>query len=262
MSQDQRDKIIQALTGAIAGLGRPSAVSALGEGGKVQPDGTYLHFPGNTFLFHLKNSDPVAYSAFEKLIRFIEGHPELAEYFSVLPLDSMHMTVFCGMSGVPLGQDGYSTRVDRNASLDEHTRTFEEALRTEKGPAGFVVSPYSVNVGESLRVLVVSDNDDEHQKLLDMRRLLQDVTGIDRGDLTSYQTHISLAYPKKFIPVEKAPQICDMLLDAFSKYIASLKINLGRVEFCEFEDMRHFKTLGFLGPDGYERAGAVDQLST
>ncbi len=244
------EELVKQLTGAGTDLTRPSAVSAPDEGGKLQPNGAYLPFPGNTFLFHL-HQNVRSYTPFKGISDALKA-AGLGEYFAFLPDASLHMTIFCGASGNPPGRNDLSDRVEQNAPLETYTSKFEAALSGGMGPDGFSVSPRVISVGESLRIRMSPANELEGKKLLDMRRYLEDVTGIRRGDIENYEFHISLAYPTKFLEEDEARSVARKLLAAYETHIEPLDtIELGQVEFCRFKDMRHFEPLGYLRSGGY-----------
>ncbi|MCJ9672163.1 MULTISPECIES: DUF1868 domain-containing protein, partial [unclassified Neorhizobium] len=168
----------------------------------------------------------------------------LDKFFAFLPADTLHITAFEGLTDIP--QD----------ELNAATARFGHALEKKSAAEEYRVSPVGLTMGESLRIVVEGANDSEKRLLWDLRNVLHKATKTNCNDLTAYEFHISLAYPKKKFDNEVAQDIAPKLQAAYDRHIAPFALmQLGRVGFYKFEDMGRFTRIGTLGYDGYTELG-------
>tara|TARA_R110000868_G_scaffold165328_2_gene398343 strand:- start:19295 stop:20080 length:786 start_codon:yes stop_codon:yes gene_type:complete len=244
----QRREIIEHLTGIHPDGQHPPAITARGQGGKFLSDGTVLPFPGNTFICHLDRKSAF-YAALCDMQDGLKAMPH-ADHFTFLPQPSFHMTIFCGISGSPLGSDGWPNDLSRDATLETITATFRDSLAQEQGPDGFSVIATGLMLPTTIEMGPASPQDAE--KLLNMRRKLQDLTGIYRPDFKSYQFHVGMAYLTQWLSPDNAEQVMITAEQLFEQFLGKIgQIELGLVEFCTFETMHHFEPLGTLGNKGF-----------
>ncbi len=226
----------------------PPSITPKGQGGKFEPDGTILVHPGNTFLCHIdKGSDFfAALCAMQddlKQMRF-------ADHFAFLPKSSFHMTLFCGISGSPLGADGWPEDVPEETDLETITARYLSGLNRMTGEDGYEV----VATGMSLpaTVAMTSATAIDEQKLRGMRDRLQALTGLYRPDFESYGFHVSMAYQSKWLDAASAEAVIAESRRLFDAHLAKLPPHkLGPVEFCTFETMNHFSPIGILDSTGF-----------
>ena len=95
------------------------------------------------------------------------------------------------------------------------------------------------------------------------RRLLRDVTGIHRADFKTYDFHITLAYPLRWLTEGEAVAVVDLSDRVFTRLSEQVAhITLGPVEFCTFDHMHAFSPLVVLdGHSGTKLRGAAEKLS-
>lgn len=239
----QQELAVRYLTGALSDHPAPKAVTPVGQGGKFDPEGQVLPFPGNTFLCHIdRRSDEFAVlSELQAALRTLPS----ASYYAFLPPESFHMTVFCGISGVPLGSDGWPNGVPTNASLQQVTDLWLPKLETLQGFSRLDIRATHLEGGNSLRVAPVTEAGE--RLVRGVRDGLRDLTALDRSNHASYEFHISLAYLLKWMPPDLARQTvvaADEIFDAFAGLLQ--EIQLGPIEFCSFQNMYWFDTIRLL----------------
>nr|WP_320145019.1 DUF1868 domain-containing protein [uncultured Cohaesibacter sp.] len=256
MPEPKRGKILSLLTGKDIGGAHPPAITAPDKGGKFTPDGTVLPFPGNTFICHINQN-----TAFFEALCTMQDHlraSRYADWFSFLPKASFHMTVFCGVCGDPLGQDGWPEGLPAGSDLATTTRHFIDTLEQKRGEAGFKVKPTGLVLPATIEMEGL--NPVEEGKLRQTRALLEDVTGIRRGDIDSYGFHVSMAYPIRWLTTQQADSVmkeAEALFEALLRDIGP--VDLGPVELCLFETMHRYETIGILDPEGYSIGKMTEQ---
>lgn len=244
----KRKKILSDLTGDGSGSVHPPAITGRGQGGKFLPDGTALPFPGNTFVCPIDVG-----SAFFAALCQVQDElmkAEWADHFSFLPKSSFHMTVFCGISGSPLGADGLPEAFDPRATLDDVTATFCDRLRKVTGEDGISMQAAGMDWPAAIEMIPASAGDAD--KLRHLRRKLQDVTRIFRPDFESYRFHVSLAYLTKWFAPDEVESVMAESERLFARFVSHVgPVALGPVELCEFETMHRFDRVGILDQRGF-----------
>ena len=231
---------LSALTGKSSGLQHPPGISVEGGGGKFTPEGAVLYFPGNTFICHIAPE-----SAFYRSLCLVQDELKKqtqAEHLVFLPKSSFHMTVFCGVCGVPLGVDGWPDDMEPETSLDTINHEWSDRFTARKDLGGFkvVASHMRLPFSVAMRAATEADN----TALWQSRSALQSLTSLHRPDFDSYQFHITLAYLTKWMNVSAAQQLVDASDRLFDDYLADTSpAELGVVEFCRFDSMCEFENI-------------------
>ncbi|WP_176084586.1 DUF1868 domain-containing protein [Martelella sp. HB161492] len=223
----------------------PPSITAAGKGGKFATDGTVLPYPGNTFICHIDKASP-EFDILRQLQGEIRKLPA-ASCFSFLPPESLHMTVFCGVSGNPLTTDGWPENVADDVSLADITDYFYKAAMTLNGFAGVTVRADHLKAGYSIHAEPADQ--ESFDALWRMRDALRAVTGLSRDDHDGYQFHISFGYRIRHMPKSMAEEHITAVTALFAAAAPRLQaIRLGPVEFCTFENMHHFEPVAHLLP--------------
>ncbi|MBF9041489.1 DUF1868 domain-containing protein [Rhodobacterales bacterium LSUCC0387] len=231
-----RDEVLARLTG-LFGAAAPQSITAPRQGGKFTPDGEVLRHPGNTFLCHVPTDSPL-FAGLCAVQDGLIGSP-FADSMVFLPRESFHMTVFCGISGAPLGVGGWPAGVRRDAGLEDINEIFRERLSGFRLDGPFRVRACGVNGPNSISM--EPDGTAEGFHLRGLRDRLRDLTGLPRDDHETYQFHISLAYMLRFLPAEQADALVSLSEDLFARHLAQVEpITFTSVEFCRFETMFRF----------------------
>lgn len=85
---------------------------------------------------------------------------------------------------------------------------------------------------------------EDARSLREMRHRLQELTGIYRTDIDSYQFHISLSYIVRWLSRDDAISYSRAAAAIFEECLGDIKtVDIGPVEFCEFETMHHFRPI-------------------
>ena len=115
-ADSDREDTLRYLSGQKADLEYPKGITMPGQGGKFDPSGNVMHHPGNTFVCHVDQKSDF----FVSLCTLQDGLKKspLAGNYTFLPQNSFHMTIFCGISGSPLGVDGWPREISSSANLD------------------------------------------------------------------------------------------------------------------------------------------------
>jgi hypothetical protein len=231
-------KALLKMTGGPDHASFPSAITAPGGGGKFASDGRVLPFPGNTFLCHIDQQSQF-YAALCAVQDALRKLPQ-ADHFTFLPKPSFHMTIFCGVSGSPLGSDGWPKGFAQGATLDQITDAFKERLKQSGLKSGVSVLPDHLYLPTSVSMRAATDEDEA--KLRATRQALEDLTGLCRGDVTSYVFHVSMAYVVKWLSQSAALDLMQDCKSLFGKHLADCDpIHFSQVEFCTFENMHRFE---------------------
>lgn len=232
-----RAKALNKLTGGQDTSLYPKAITHAGMGGKFAPNGDVLSFPGNTFLCHI---DPTSdfYDALCTVQDKLRAHPN-GDHFTFLPKPSFHMTIFCGVSGTPLGSDGWPQGFPLGSSLDEITNAFDERLVDTNLSTEFSVLPDNLFLPTSVSMRAATNQDET--RLRELRMKLEKLTGLYRGDVESYGFHVSMAYVVKWLNEDAAADIlqeCESLFEKNFAQCGAFRVNT--VEFCSFNNMHKF----------------------
>lgn len=230
---------------------RPPSITPEGAGGKFTLEGKPQFFPGNTFICHIDRATE-AYRVLCDLQDRLKQLPA-ADHFTFLPHESFHMTVFCGLAGVPLDADGWPTDVEPGLSLETMNDRFKASLAELSGFDDVTVRVDHLKGGYSLHVEPTTR--EGFDALWTMRDHLRKATGLKRDNHDAYQFHISFGYRTRWME----RQVAEDHLKRASKLLEEVRddlqsIKLGATEFCRFESMHHFQTMGFIGSSGYRPA--------
>lgn len=225
----------------------PPSIRPRGEGGKFTTKGAVEPYPGNTFICHIDKASP----EFALLCELQDGLKALpaANHFTFLPKSSLHMTVFCGVSGVPLTTDGWPEGLSSELPLSALNTRFRAAIAPVRGFSGVTVRADHLKAGYSIHAEPADR--ESFDALWRMRDLLRDATGLIRDDHDTYQFHISFGYRIKHMSRAMAEDHIarvGVLFDAVRDKLQAIR--LGPVEFCTFETMHHFEPSAFLSPEG------------
>jgi len=222
----------------------PKAITDPGQGGKFDKEGNVLQHPGNTFLCHIDQTSEFyqALCAFQDDLKAAQ----LANNYIFLPKPSFHMTVFCGVSGSPLGDDGWPTGMPNSATLDQVTQLFSKRLSNWSKPTEFIVRADGMSMPGTVRMVPATRRDAE--TLANLRYSLQEATGLYRVDIDSYEFHISLGYLERWYSEKASEEAMKTADRLFCKHLGNLsEQKLDPVEFCTFETMHHFERIRLLG---------------
>jgi hypothetical protein len=226
---------------------RPSLPSGVGT--KFYPDGSVRPFPGNTIICHVpagaaRNGLLDLHACLARL--------DLNGSISLLPISSLHMTVFEGVCDQVRKPNHWPDDLAIDAPLDVCNALFEKKLRhfdLDCEP------PYHLRIeklerlatGIGLRLL--PNNDDENRRLRDLRNRLSTLLHLRHADHESYVFHISFAYIIRQLTPEQVKLIAGTVADW---QMGQPILELGGPEFCKFENMFHFERQFELGGNGTE----------
>lgn len=145
-----------------------------------------------------------------------------------------------------------------DASLEECTALFERKLKGfDLGEAG---PPYKLRVAGFSRlevgigVAVECVGEEERKRVRDLRNRLAGVLGIRHPVHEVYGFHVSLAYLLRHLSLEQERELREVLDGFLEEGGRGMEFELGRPEFCIFEDMFAFERVFYLG-DGKEEGG-------
>lgn len=223
------------LTGALNEGDRPDAVSR-----KFTPDGQPVTCRGNTAICHVdKGSD--AFAALVAAQDRLKTGP-LADGFTFLPPESLHMTIFEGVIDYMRSVDRWPGHLPTDAPIDRVTEDFAARLRTVGLAQRLQASPTGIFGGFSVQM---TGADASEEALLRLTRdQLQEATNLVRPDHEAYDFHITLGYNLRWFTAQEADAIIALSDEVASELVARVpRITLGPVEFCTFDTMHHFETL-------------------
>ncbi len=239
----RRPDEIKYLTGRLSGAPLPPWVSLEGGGGKFTTDGRVQNWPGNTFICHVDRNS----KAFEAICALQAELKASAfrKFFTFLPTASFHMTVFQGVSPVPKLGTRWPTGLPRDFSRDDATNALLGRIDGIALPQRHRIRVAGLFGGCSLTM--VGATEDEEQTLRETRIALRDATGIEFEDFDDYVFHITLAYLLEWVPEATARGIVALGAEMAERYMDEIGlVDLGPVEFCNFDDMHHFEPVKLL----------------
>lgn len=206
-------------------------------GYKFFPDGRPKAFAGNTFLCHIPRPSPV-FDALVRLQDTLKAAPE-AQYFSYLPPESFHMTVFQGVNDAERTAAQWPRDLALETSLEHVTEHFKTNLRQLDFPTSFKVRPTHLRFAQSLRL--VGADATEEAKLRQVRDSLARALHYHSANHDSYGFHITLAYRIRYMSAAEATRMLALADVAYQEFAATVsEIALGLLEFCQFADMHAF----------------------
>ncbi len=236
----RRPDVIEYLTGRLSGTPRPPGIALLNGGGKFTPDGAVQIWPGNTFICHLDRTS----AAFEAIREMQEEVKKSAfnRFFTFLPPPSFHMTVLQGVSPTSGPGTGWPKDAPEVMTRDELSRFLVAKLAGLGLPAKYRIKFDGLFGGYSL---TVSGADAEQEAALRQARVaLRDATGITFPDFDDYVHHITLAYLIDWLSEKTAKELAAFSAEIGSQFKEAIGIiDLGRVEFCDFDTMHHFELM-------------------
>lgn len=242
MPEPARSEIVRYLTGTDSGGHLPKAITPPRQGGKFDEDGNVQPFPGNTFICHIDQPSKF----YDALCAYQDGLKEtmIADHYTFLPKPSFHMTVFCGVSGDPLGEDGWPEGMERTSSLGDITKTFSERFARQDNLTGTDVTASGISKPGTVTMQAASPAG--QSKLSKTRHRLQELTGLYRSDIDTYEFHISLGYLKRWFDQATAEEAYKTAERLFAHYLRDCGVHtFGSVELCTFETMHHFEPVVF-----------------
>tara|TARA_B100001059_G_scaffold147082_1_gene146931 strand:- start:562 stop:1353 length:792 start_codon:yes stop_codon:yes gene_type:complete len=253
-ADSDREDTLRYLSGQKADLEYPKGITMPGQGGKFDPSGNVMHHPGNTFVCHVDQKSDF----FVSLCTLQDGLKKspLAGNYTFLPQNSFHMTIFCGISGSPLGVDGWPREISSSANLDEITQEFDTQVSAWEQSNKICMQPLGMSMPGTVRMVPATDMD--ARTLREVRYQLQDLTGLYRKDIDTYDFHISLGYLKQWFNDSEANTAMRYADRLFHNHLHSYKnVEFGPIEFCIFQNMHHFKIITVLGNAGHLTKHAV-----
>ena len=233
-------RLIRSLMGSETNAPYPASITKAGGGGKFSPHGDTLFHPGNTFICHIDRDS----AFFSGLVSYQASlmASEFNQHFAFLRPASFHMTIFCGVSGAPLGADGWPDGYSNGMELNAITDQFAGQLAAWKGPNSFVVACDGIQKPTTIAMKPASSSDAD--ALWDARRRLQSLTGLRRPDFAEYKFHVSLAYQIGWLTAGEAEHLVDLSNCLFERHLSRVgAIPLGPIEFCQFDTMQQFNPI-------------------
>ena len=172
------------------------------------------------------------------------------ERFAYTPVSSYHMTVFQGIIEGRRQRDFWPEDMPADASIDDTTRFFLQRLEDFPAPRPFRMKPVSIT---PLGVVLAGATEEDERVVRQLRDELTVPFGYRHPDHDSYRFHITLAYPKAWLPAgaqEIYLPALARLRDAIAEEVDL--VELGAPAFCIFPDMTEFRPVKFLSPKSSE----------
>ena len=233
----KRPVAIDYLTGRLSDRTRPPGIELPNDGGKFTPDGAVQFWPGNTFICHVDRAS----AAYEAILELQEELKKSVfnRFFTFLPPPSFHMTIYQGLSpGMAAGR-GWPADLPKDLSRDEITNHLLERVVPLELPSSYRVKVDGLYCGYSLTMVGADTN--EETALRQTRTALRDATGIQFADFHTYVFHITMAYLIDWLSQKTAQELVAFSAELESRFQAAIgTIELGAVEFCNFDSMHHF----------------------
>lgn len=222
------------------------------ETGKVAPpryldirfdmSGKFLPTPGNTVVCHVVEGSRTQ-ATLERVRQALVDLPH-GDRFAYTPLASHHMTVFQGTIEGRRQRDFWPEGLPSDAPVEETTRFFLERLDHFPPAPRFRMKVASVT---PLGLVLIGASDDDERKARRLRDELTVPFDYRHPDHDSYTFHITLAYPKTWLPAGAEDVYLPALTALKDRVAGEIEVvELGAPAFCEFSDMTEFRPLRFL----------------
>jgi len=215
------------------GMGTPPAI-----GKKFNPDGSFRSFPGNTIICHVPPHSATFQTLLEIRARFA-ARP-FSRCLTLMPPASYHMTVFEGVVNEVRQPRLWPSDMSVDSPLDSCNQLFLKKLREFDLRCNLpfrLVPDFIPDTFIRLRPF----DDQEEQKLRDLRNRLSKLLLLHGPNHEAYQFHITLAYLVKWMTPEETVDYARTREECASILRNSLSvIELGPPEFCFFQNMAAF----------------------
>ena len=232
------------LTGRLSDRIRPPGIELLNGGGKFTPDGAVQTWPGNTFICHVDRAS-AAYAAILELQEEVKKS-EFNRFFTFLPPPSIHMTVYQALAPGMTAGTGWPKDLPEDLSRDQLTAHLLDRLAPLALPTSYPVKVDGLFCGYSLTMVGADEVADS--ALRQARTALRDATGIQFSDFDEYVFHITMAYLVDWLSETTARELVAFSGELESRFKSAIgTIELGPIEFCNFDSMHHFEPVRVLG---------------
>lgn len=226
------------LTGALTGEARPDAV-----GRKFTPDGAPLSCPGFTTVCHVEPASD-AFLALVQAQEALKAGP-LAQAFTFMPPDSLHMTIFEGVIDYSRSSERWPRHLPLDATIEHCADDAKTRLTAAQHNAAFKARPTGIFAGFS--VSMAGATDQQEAALRETRNHLRDTLNLHRQDHDAYQFHITLAYLLRWLNAAEAQHVIALSLAVGERLCQHLpEVTLGPIELCSFETMHRFDRIMYL----------------
>ncbi|BCH23607.1 DUF1868 domain-containing protein [Mesorhizobium sp. L-8-3] len=204
--------------------------------------GTFLPTPGNTVVSHVVPGSRTEAA----LARVRQGLMDLpyGDRFAYTPVSSHHMTVFQGIIEGRRKPDYWPEGVALDAAVEQTTSLFLDRLSSFRRGDPFHMKVVSVT---PLGLVLEGATERDEVTVRALRDDLVGPFGYRHPDHDSYTFHITMAYPKAWLPAGAEAAYLPALAalkDSLAQEIDM--VELGAPAFCEFTDMTEFRPLKFL----------------
>ena len=108
------------------------------------------------------------------------------------------------------------------------------------------MQPSGMSMPGTVRMIPATDID--ARILREARHQLQDLTGLYRNDIDTYEFHISLGYLKQWYNDDEAAAAIAEADSLFYSHLSAYRdLEFGPIEFCKFQNMHYFEIIRVLG---------------
>lgn len=208
-------------------------------GRKFHPDGAPRRFAGNTVICMVDPASPQFRVACQLQDRL--GAQPFGRKFSLLPADSLHMTVIELLLDDVRVPEKWSRRLPLDASLSHTDHFFLQAVPPVPAPPPFRMRYQRVNYRRNIGIYLEPADAPSATAVRGYRDAISAATGVRFPDHDTYQFHISLAY--RLIELDPAEDAA--LAQLFTEGDAEARAGFGLFEpgppqLSFFDDMFRF----------------------
>lgn len=204
--------------------------------------GRFLPTPGNTVVSHVVPGSRTQ----EALRRVRQGLIDLpyGDCFAYTPVPSHHMTVFQGTIESRRKPEYWPEGMSLDAPVEEATALLLDRLEAFPAAEPFWMKVASVT---PLGVVLTGATDKDERTVRTLRDDLARPFGYRHPDHDSYTFHVTLAYPKAWLPAGAEATYLPALEALTTALVDDIDVvELDAPAFCEFTDMTEFRRLRFL----------------
>lgn len=209
-------------------------------GAKFNEDGSVKKFPGNSIISHIYKNQEIYKHLVH--IRSILEKSSISEKYTLLPVNSYHMTVKDLICDEVREIEHWSSKMPIDVRLDETDRYFKQVwsdiknLDTIRMKFGLI---FVKGVGVS--VTLIPATKEQKEKLKAFRDQIAIATGVRHPNHEIYRFHVSLAYLIEVLDEEDEKEL-KVLEESINKYLKTVDevFELNAPELVLFDDMFSF----------------------
>ena len=196
----------------VSGNGGPTSVPP-DVGTKFDDTGEVLQYRGNTIVCPVPNESALSRGC--AALQDCISNSTAGKAFRMLPVESLHMTVFELLADARRDEDHWSDFLPTSSPIETTDRELQELLDGIEPPAEITMDIVGVSSRTGITVELQPANAAVRRCLYSYRERASERTGIRFPNHTTYPFHISLAYRLRVLDSSEAGELAAALQTGF-----------------------------------------------